>query len=59
MLNVSLLSKDKTDMILFHLDMKGIWCPREVLPDGSIRASHVLAEMLSDEDLRRPSLRIL
>jgi cysteine desulfurase len=42
-------SKDKTDMILFHLDMKGIAVSREVLARGSIRASHVLAEMLSDE----------
>jgi cysteine desulfurase len=42
----------------FNLDMKGIAVSRVVLARGSIRASHVLSEMLSDEDLRRPSLRI-
>jgi cysteine desulfurase len=28
------------------------------LPERKHQASHVLSEMLSDEDLRRPSLRI-
>jgi cysteine desulfurase len=60
MLNVLLpFPEDKTAMILFNLDMKGIAVSRgSACQSGSIRASHVLAEMLSDEDLRKPSLRI-
>jgi cysteine desulfurase len=60
MVNVLLpFSEDKTAMILFNLDMKGIAVSRgSACQSGSIRASHVLAEMLSNEDLRRPSLRI-
>jgi cysteine desulfurase len=60
MINVLLpFSEEKTAMILFHLDMKGIAVSRgSACQSGSIKASHVLAEMLSNEDLRKPSLRI-
>ncbi|MEY3500247.1 MAG: hypothetical protein RL308_1916 [Bacteroidota bacterium] len=59
-LNVNLpFSEDKTAMILFGLDMKGIAVSRgSACQSGSIKPSHVLAEFLSIEDLKKPSLRI-
>ena len=59
-LNVLLpFSEDKTAMILFYLDMKGIAVSRgSACQSGSNRPSHVLAETLSNENLQKPSLRI-
>jgi len=60
LLNVILpFDESKTAMLLFHLDMKGIAVSRgSACQSGSIRPSHVLAEMLSDNDLKKPSIRI-
>ena len=59
-LNVLLpLSPEKTAMLLFNLDMKGIAVSRgSACQSGSIKPSHVLAEMLDEKDLVKPSLRI-
>ena len=59
-LNVLLpFSVEKTSMILFNLDMKGIAVSRgSACQSGSVKASHVLTEMLNEVDLKKPSLRV-
>lgn len=53
------VSESKTPMLLFSLDMKGIALSRgSACQSGSAKPSHVLAEMLSPEALKKPSLRI-
>jgi cysteine desulfurase len=60
LLNIILpFSKDKSAMILFGLDIKGISVSQgSACQSGSSKPSHVLSEFLSNEDLKKPSLRV-
>ncbi|NNE01930.1 MAG: cysteine desulfurase [Eudoraea sp.] len=52
------LSQQKSLMLLFHLDIKGIACSKgSACQSGSNGGSHVLKEILSEEELIKPSLR--
>jgi cysteine desulfurase len=59
LVNVCLpVQPDKALMLLFHLDIKGIACSKgSACQSGSGRGSHVLSEILSEEDMKKPSLR--
>lgn len=59
LVNVCLpVSPDKAMLLLFHLDIKGIACSKgSACQSGSSQESHVLSEILSEKDLKRPSLR--
>ena len=58
-INVCLpVSKEKSVLLEFNLDMKGIACSRgSACQSGSQSGSHVLNSILSKEDLDKPSLR--
>lgn len=52
------VSPQKSLMLQFHLDLKGIACSKgSACQSGSSKGSHVLAEMLSEEEMAFPSLR--
>jgi cysteine desulfurase len=52
------VAADKSAMLLFQLDLKGIACSKgSACQSGSIQGSHVLAEILSDKDMQKPSIR--
>ncbi|MGB6152657.1 MAG: cysteine desulfurase family protein [Pricia sp.] len=59
LVNVCLpIDAQKALMLLFHLDIKGIACSKgSACQSGSDSGSHVLNEILSGEDLKKPSLR--
>ena len=59
LINVCLpIKKEKAGMLLFQLDIKGIACSKgSACQSGSSMESHVLAEILSKEDLQKPSVR--
>ena len=59
LVNVCLpIAPNKSDMLLFQLDLKGIACSKgSACQSGSSKKSHVLTEILSDEDLQKPSIR--
>lgn len=59
LLNVCLpLPPEKTAMLQFQLDLKGIACSKgSACQSGSAMTSHVLSQLLSDDLLKRPSVR--
>jgi cysteine desulfurase len=59
-LNVTLpMPEEKAAMLLFNLDIKGIAVSRgSACQSGSSKPSHVLAQFVAEDDLKRPALRI-
>jgi len=52
------VSAEKSSMLLFQLDLKGIACSKgSACQSGSTQSSHVLSEILSDAELQKPSIR--
>lgn len=52
------IAPEKGAMFLFQLDLKGIACSKgSACQSGSSQNSHVLTEILSEEDLLKPSIR--
>ena len=53
------VTEEKSAMLLFQLDLKGIACSKgSACQSGSSQRSHVLSEILSEEDLKKPSVRL-
>ncbi len=59
LINVCLpVTAEKAMMLLFQLDLHGIACSKgSACQSGSDKGSHVLSAFLSEEDLKKPSLR--
>jgi len=59
LLNICLpVTAQKGMMLLFQMDLKGIACSKgSACQSGSSKGSHVLTEVLSEEDQGKPSLR--
>ncbi len=59
LVNVCLpVAQEKAALLLFQLDLNGIACSKgSACQSGSTKGSHVLSQVLSDEDLEKPSIR--
>ncbi len=59
LINVCLpMTQEKALMLLFQLDLHGIACSKgSACQSGSDQGSHVLSAFLSEDDLKKPSLR--
>ncbi|NER14180.1 aminotransferase class V-fold PLP-dependent enzyme [Leptobacterium flavescens] len=59
LVNVRLpLSPEKSQILLFHLDINGIACSKgSACQSGSSMGSHVLSSILNTEELEKPSIR--
>ena len=59
LVNVCLpFTSDQGQILLFQLDLKGIaWSKGSACQSGSIKGSHVLMEILNEDDMKKPSLR--
>ncbi|MBT8377181.1 MAG: cysteine desulfurase [Bacteroidia bacterium] len=52
------ISAEKAAMLQFQLDLKGIACSKgSACQSGSTQQSHVLTQLLNDEELKKPSIR--
>jgi cysteine desulfurase len=52
------VAQEKAPLFLFQLDLKGIACSKgSACQSGSTTGSHVLNEVLSEENLKKPSIR--
>lgn len=58
-INVKLpIPPSKSEVFLFQLDLKGIACSKgSACQSGSSQKSHVLSEILNEEELQKPSIR--
>ena len=58
-INVCLpLKKEKSVLLEFNLDLKGIACSRgSACQSGSSKGSHVLHKLLNNDDIKKPSIR--
>ncbi len=52
------IAPEKDATLLFQLDLKGVACSKgSACQSGSSKGSHVLSQILDDEELQKPSLR--
>ena len=52
------IASEKAPILLFQLDLKGIACSRgSACQSGSSKGSHVLSQILCEDDMKKPSLR--